>query len=594
MGGSKPWPQVPVGNKDHTDASVVIVGAGISGICMAIDLIKRNQCHNFIIVEKSSSVGGTWYDNKYPGACCDIYSILYSYSFEQNPDWTREYPGQEEILDYLRNVARKYNLYKYIRFNTSVDAATWDDSKNRWKVDVKVTGGKDAEFNPEYSIECDYLISAVGQLNQPRYPDIEGLADFKGKIMHSARWDWSHSLEGQKVGVIGNGATAAQIIPEILPATSSLTIYQRSPNWLIPRADGPVSAFKRAIFKYLPPVRWRIRSNVMDFREAFHNAVTDSDSEFANLVRSLCLDMMKTQIPDQPDLWEKLIPDYSPGCKRVIISDDYYPALANAKTELDTRSIKRITKTGIEMADGTHHEHDTIILATGFRTVEFLHPIKITGTQGTPLGEIWANGASALYGTTVPLLPNFGMFYGPNTNLGHNSIILMIEAQSRYLNALVGAVLDARSRGQRIGIMPTQARADAFNERIQEVLKKSSFADDKCQSWYKNAEGRITANWSGTVVEYQEVLSKVDWEDYVTTAAVAEESGGEEVEREAKIEGVSASKVVFGSGKQETRIGRVREETVVSNTTLVLGTLSAVAAGVAWVYREKLPRRFGR
>ncbi|KAH9867926.1 hypothetical protein IAQ61_007231 [Plenodomus lingam] len=587
MGGSKPWPQVPVGNKDHTDASVVIIGAGISGMCMAIDLIKRNQCHNFIIVEKSASVGGTWYDNKYPGSCCDIHSILYSYSFEQNPNWTREYPGQEEILDYLRNVARKYNLYKYIRFNTSVDAATWDDSKNRWNVDVKVTGGKEAEFNPEYSIECDYLISAVGQLNQPRYPDIEGLADFEGKVMHSARWDWSHSLEGQKVGIIGNGATAAQIIPEILPATSSLTVYQRSPNWVIPRADGPVSALKRAVLKYLPPVRWRIRSGMMEFRESFHEAVTDGNSGFAGLVRSLCLDMMKTQIPNRPDLWAKLTPDYNPGCKRVIISDDYYPAIVQDKTELETRGIKKITRTGIEMNDSTHHEHDTIVLATGFRTVEFLHPIKITGTGGTSLDSLWAKGASALYGTTVPCLPNFGMFYGPNTNLGHNSIILMIEAQSRYLNTLVAAVLDARNRGQRIGIMPSQARTDAFNERIQEVLQKSSFADEKCQSWYKNAEGRITANWSGTVVEYQEVLSKVDWEDFVTTAEVSGDEG-------KGAESVRASQVVFGSGRQETRVGRVREESVVSNTTLVLGTLSAVAAGVAWVYRERLPKRFAR
>ena len=172
---------------------------------MAIDLIKRNKCHNFIIIEKSSALGGTWNDNAYPGCCCDVWSALYSYSFEQNPDWTREYPGQEEILDYLRNVAQKYQLYKYIRFNTSVEAATWDDTKKRWKIDVKVTGGKDAEFHPEYSIESDFFISAVGQLNQPRYPDIEGLQDFKGKIMHSARWDWSYKLEGKKIGIIGNG-----------------------------------------------------------------------------------------------------------------------------------------------------------------------------------------------------------------------------------------------------------------------------------------------------------------------------------------------------------------------------------------------------
>ncbi|KAF2819287.1 flavin-binding monooxygenase-like protein [Ophiobolus disseminans] len=575
MGGTQPWPQVPVGNKDHTDAAVVIIGAGISGMCMAIDLIKRNSLQNFIILEKSSSIGGTWHDNKYPGCCCDVWSMLYSYSFEQNPDWTREYPGQEEILDYLRGVAQKYGLYKYIRFNTSVEAATWDDSQNRWKVDVKVTGEKDAEFNPAYSIDCDFLISAVGQLNQPRYPDIEGLQDFKGKIMHSARWDWSYSLEGKNVGIIGNGATAAQIIPEILPSTSSLTIYQRSPNWVIPRLDGPVSALRRAVYKYLPPVRWRIRANMMDFRESFHDAVTDGDSVFADLIRTSCLDAMKATIPDgdKNGLWEKLTPDYNPGCKRVIISDDYYPALTSPKSTLETHKISHIAETGIELQNGTHHAHDLLILATGFRTVEFLHPIAITGTSGRSLSDIWEKGASALYGTTIPSLPNFGLFYGPNTNLGHNSIILMIEAQSRYLSTLISAVLDARNRGNRIGLMPRRDVTDAFNEQMQEQLGRSSFADPKCGSWYKNKEGRITNNWSGTVVEYQQLLGRVEWGDFEVTA------GGE------------GGVVVFGSGKQKTEIGRVREETVVSNTVMGLGVVGAVAAGAAWVYRQRVGRR---
>jgi cation diffusion facilitator CzcD-associated flavoprotein CzcO len=572
---------------------------------MAIDLIKRNSLQNFIILEKSTSIGGTWHDNKYPGCCCDVWSMLYSYSFEQNPDWTREYPGQEEILDYLRGVAQKYGLYKHIRFNTSVEEAHWDDEKRRWKVDVKVTGGKDAEFSPEYSIDCDFLVSAVGQLNQPQYPDIEGLEDFKGKIMHSARWDWSHSLEGKKVGIIGNGkstlisrrstmltnisgATAAQIIPEILPSTSSLTVYQRTPNWVIPRMDGPVSALRRAVYRYLPPVRWRIRATMMDFRESFYSAVTDGESDFATLIRTSCIDSMKGALPDgdSTGLWDKLTPSYNPGCKRVIISDDFYPALSSPKTTLETNKIRRITETGIELDNGTTYEHDTLVLATGFRTVEFLYPIKLTGTNGRSLAEIWDKGATALYGTTVPSLPNFGMFYGPNTNLGHNSIILMIEAQSRYLNTLVSAVLDARNRGSRIGIMPRADRTERFNEEIQAVLKESSFADPKCASWYKNKEGRITNNWSGTVVEYQDVLSKVDWEDFeVTKNGVQETVEGGRGER--------ASKVVFGSGRQETRIGRVREETVVSNTVLALGGLSAIAAGAAWVYRGKLPKRLG-
>jgi hypothetical protein len=383
------------------------------------------------------------------------------------------------------------------------------------------------------------------------------------------------------------GATAAQIIPEILPSTKDLTIYQRSPNWIIPRADGAVSSLRRAILRYLPPVRWRIRSAMMDFRESFHDAVTSGESEFADIIRTSCVDMMKQHIPNRPQLWQKLTPDYNPGCKRVIISDDYYPALANPKTTLETNKIRRITETGIEMEDGTHHEHDLIVLATGFRTIEFLYPIKVTGTKDRSLSAIWSNGASALYGVTVPSLPNFGMFYGPNTNLGHNSIILMIEAQSRYLNALVSAVLDARTRGERIGLMPKKDRTDAFNEVMQEVLMNSSFADPKCGSWYKNKNGKITNNWSGTVVDYQKVLSKVDWEDFETTAAQNREGA------RAEDEGGSASKVVFGSGKQETRVGRVREETMVSNTVLALGTLSAVAAGAAWMYRGKwkMPKR---
>jgi hypothetical protein len=326
---------------------------------------------------------------------------------------------------------------------------------------------------------------------------------------------------------------------------------------------------------------------MMDYRESFHSAVTDGASDFATLIRTSCIDSMKAAIPsgDSTGLWEKLTPDYNPGCKRVIISDDYYPAIASPKTTLETNKISRITPDGIKLENGIEHKHDTLVLATGFRTVEFLYPIKITGTHNRSLADIWSGGASALYGTCVPSLPNFGMFYGPNTNLGHNSIILMIEAQSRYLNALVSAVLDARNRGERIGIMPRADRTNEFNNKMQEVLKESSFADPKCGSWYKNKEGRITNNWSGTVVEYQHVLSKVDWEDFETTTTVQGEQIGERAER--------ASRVVFGSGKQETKIGRVREETVVSNTVLALGTLSAVAAGAAWVYRGRLPKRLG-
>ena len=381
------------------------------------------------------------------------------------------------------------------------------------------------------------------------------------------------------------GATAAQIIPEVLPASENVTIYQRSPNWVIPRMDGPISPFRQFVYRYLPPIRWRIRAAQMDFRESFHSAVFDPNSAFADQIKEWCAGSLRAQIPGREDLWEKLTPGYSPGCKRVIISDDYYPALADPKSTLETRDIVRITESGIEVKNGEggaeHYEHDVLVLATGFRTVEFLFPIKITGANGRTLEDIWSNGAEALYGTTVPSLPNFGMFYGPNTNLGHNSIVLMIEAQSRYLNGLVGAVLDARNRGERIGVMPKKEKTEKYNEEMQDTLNKSSFADPNCGSWYKNKDGKITNNWSGTVVEYQKLLEKVDWEDF-------------EIVGEGGVNKGSASGVVFGSGKKETKVGRVVEETTISNTGLLVGGLGVMAAGAAWVCRENLTKRLRR
>jgi cation diffusion facilitator CzcD-associated flavoprotein CzcO len=319
MTGDKPWPQVPVGNKDHTSAAVVIIGAGISGLCTAISLLQSNPpINNIIIIEKSTGLGGTWRDNKYPGCCCDVWSHLYSFSFEQNSAWTREYPGQEEILRYLVSVAAKYNIWPLIRFGTQVETMTWDELTKKWDVAVRVTSSKDAEFG-EDTINTDYVVSAVGQLNVPRMPDIEGLDEFKGKVMHSARWDWGYSLKNKKVAIIGNGATAAQIIPEIVKEVGSLTVHQRTPNWIIPRADAPISGWKRSLYKWVPPVRWRKRSDMMDFREAFYDAVTDNESAFAKMLEDSHRVLMKSQLVGREELWKQLEPNYKVGCKRVII-----------------------------------------------------------------------------------------------------------------------------------------------------------------------------------------------------------------------------------------------------------------------------------
>ncbi|KAJ5158713.1 uncharacterized protein N7500_008364 [Penicillium coprophilum] len=547
--------RLPVGNKDFTEATVVIIGAGISGICMAIDLIKRNKTHNFVILERSSSVGGTWNDNKYPGCCCDVWSSLYSYSFEQNPNWSREYPKQEEIHAYLIGVAEKYGLYKHIRFNSTVEEARWDDIKFKWKTKVLISGQKDSEFFSSYVLNSDLLVSAVGQLNSPRTPEIPGLGDFQGKMMHSARWDWSYDMTGKRIAIIGNGATAVQIAPEVARVASHLTIYQRTPNWIVPRLDQPVSTLQKALFRLFPPLHWRKRALQMGVREDSYVAITDGNSPLAHYIRTLGTDAMKSQLPDRPELWDTLTPTYAPGCKRIIGSDDYYPTLARENVHLETRGITGITESGIEVDEEDEQEYDLIILATGFKTADFMHPIRIYGSNGRSLEDIWKNGATAFNGVAVEDLPNFGMFYGPNTNLGHNSIILMIEAQSRYLNILVGEVMRARQRGKTLALKPEPEALKSYNDRVQAVLRQTSFADPNCNSWYKRDDGVITNNWSGTVVDYHRELSKVQWQDYI-----AEGTGNDRV-----------------LSKAPTKVSHAQEEILLSNFSLLAGAISVLS-----------------
>ncbi|MCJ1304539.1 hypothetical protein MMC08_007352 [Hypocenomyce scalaris] len=484
-----------------------------------------------------------------------------------------------ESIPGMTNVDRYRHMWElilnqYTRFNTSVDQATWDDAEKKWKVDVQVSNGKDSEYASAYTISCDHLLSAVGQLNVPQYPAIAGLDSFTGKKMHSARWDWSYDLKDKRVALIGNGATAAQIAPEIAKVAKSLTIFQRTPNWIIPRLDAPISDFRRALYRYVPPIRHRYRAGMMDYRETFYAGVADPNSDFEKLLESMSQDMMKQQLKDKPELWPKLTPNYPTGCKRVIISDDFYPIFNLPNVTLSTTPITSITPTGIQTADESH-DVDLIILATGFRTVEFMYPIRIFGQNGQSIEEIWKGGAKAFYGVTVPGLPNFGMLYGPNTNLGHNSIILMIEAQSRYLNQLIRVVLDARKRGQSLSLTPKPARVDAYNAELQSVLRTSTFAHPNCQSWYKTAEGLVTNNWSGTVVAYQNLLSRIDWTDY-------------------DVDGSGSGLV---SAKPPTNIGRVVEEGQTSLVSLLLqstAVVGAVAAALLWRNQAVVARLMGR
>ncbi|KAI3004345.1 hypothetical protein CBS147345_7782 [Aspergillus niger] len=547
-----------VGNHDFTRATVVIIGAGVSGMCMAIDLLHRTPIRKFVILEQGSSVGGTWANNLYPGCASDVCSSLYSYSFEQRPDWAAEYPGQEEFLTYMTDVAQKHGLYKYIRFNSTVQEARWDDQQQQWKVKVALNSAKASEFHEQYELTTDFLVSGVGQLNVPSYPSISGLDDYTGKLIHSARWDWTYDFSGKRIGVIGNGASAIQIVPELAKTASHITIYQRSPKWLLPRSNKKIGAIQHFLLSYVPPLRWCKRILQMRYREWLYNVLVTPGTVPARQFEAQSQEWMKSQLPDKPELWDTLTPNYAIGCKRVLISDDFYAALNASHVDLNTRPIQRITATGVQ-TDDDEQEYDLIVLATGFRASEFLHPIRVYGAGGRSLEDIWKDGPRAYYGMTVEDVPNFGMLYGPNTNLGHNSVITMIEAQSRYLSTMIRAVADAKKKDQTLVIQPRPEVLREYNERVQKHLAETSFADPNCQSWYKTAEGLITNNWPFTVVRYQKEVSQVRWADFILKG-----SGSAAVAK-----------------KKATYVGRVKEEALVSNVTLFLGVALA-AGGVYW------------
>ncbi|KAL8952662.1 MAG: hypothetical protein Q9222_001430 [Ikaeria aurantiellina] len=368
--------------------------------------------------------------------------------------------------------------------------------------------------------------------------------------MHSSRWDWTYDLRDKNIGIIGTGATAAQIIPEVAQICKKFVVFQRTPAWVMPRHDGPISSTRQTMYRYFPAVRKRYRASLMDFRESNFDAAVDPHSRKHEMVSRVSKQHMLNQLPGccNASLREKLTPHYPFSCKRILVSDDYYPALLQPNVILETTSIDQVTSAGVRMKDGTQHNLDLLILATGYRSTEFLFPMKIYGTQGYRLEDAWAEGASAYLGMTVPSLPNFAMLYGPNTNLAYNSLILQIEAQSLYITTLISAFISSKRQGLTLQLQPRQEVVKAYNEEIQSRLAKSTFADPRCTSWFKDSHGRITTNWCGSAIQYQERTCSVDWSDF-------------------HISGTAAKEYEF---KEPTRWQRVVEETQVSDRMAAL------------------------
>jgi cation diffusion facilitator CzcD-associated flavoprotein CzcO len=475
-----------------TSTRVAIIGAGAAGLCMAIRL-RMAGLDEFVLFEKSDQVGGTWYDNHYPGAGCDVHSHLYCFSFEKNPAWSRKFSLQPEILRYFRHCAEKWRITERVLFGTEIASARFDEGSGRWHLET--THGE--------RYVADVVVSGTGQLNLPAVPRFPGAESFEGEAFHSARWRDDVDLDGRDVVVVGTGASAVQIVPPLAKRARKLTVLQRSPSYVIRRGDRAYTQLERWIFERVPFALWLYRALIYLSLEARFMAL-HQDSLMNDVFRWMALSYLDT-VRD-PVLRKKLEPDYAPGCKRILISDDYYEALSQENVEVVTSAVERIEPHAVRTADGEEHPADVIVYATGFRSTSFLAPIEIVGRDGVKLSEVWRSGAEAYWGIAVPGFPNLFMLYGPNTNLGHNSILFMIECQVHWVLRCLARM---RADGARtVEVSPWAMRE--HNERLQRDLARTAWAAG-CHNWYKTDDGKIVNNWSGWTLSYWLATREPRW-----------------------------------------------------------------------------------
>jgi cation diffusion facilitator CzcD-associated flavoprotein CzcO len=476
---------------------VAIVGAGFGGLGTAVKL-REAGIDSFVVLDKASDVGGTWRDNTYPGAACDVPSNLYSYSFRPR-SWMRKYSPQPEILDYLHQVVAVAGLARHLRLGAEVSAAQFDDRAGIWTLTLT-----DAAAEP---VRARAVVFATGQLNRPALPAVTGVDSFCGPAWHSARWRADVDLRGQRVGVIGTGASAIQLVPRVAEQASSVTVFCRSAPYVLPKGDRPYSPGQRRRFAGLPMLQAADRARIFARGELVTNALTTAPWMRSLLERSWRR-YLESQISD-PALRAACTPDYVIGCKRILLADDWYSTLEQEHVHLVTDRIEAITPAGVRTADGVEHEVDVLIYATGFQATDFLQPISIIGRGGAELHTRWQDGARAYLGVTVPDFPNMFLLYGPNTNLGSNSIILMLEAQ-------IGYVVDALRTltQQRLAWLDVRADVeDAFHEWIVARSKRTAW-ETGCHSWYTTAAGVNTNNWPASVSAYRQRLRRVNVLDY--------------------------------------------------------------------------------
>ncbi|NUP68952.1 MAG: NAD(P)/FAD-dependent oxidoreductase [Nonomuraea sp.] len=473
------------------EPGLVIIGAGFAGIGMAIKL-KEAGYHDFVILEKAAELGGTWRDNTYPGCACDVPSHMYSYSYELNPGWSRMFAPQAEIWDYLRRCADKYSITPHIRYNRHVVSLEYDDARRDWEVTT----------DDGASMRTNAVVSGIGALHIPKFPEISGRESFAGPAFHSAEWDHSIDLTGKRVAVIGTGASAVQFVPEIAPAARELTVFQRTPPWIHPKPDFAFSPAARRVLRLPGAARtlrggiyWGLESRALGF------AV---DPRLMKVHEKVALKHLEAQVPD-PGLRRRLTPDYTIGCKRLLISNDFYPTLTRPDVTLVTEAATEIRPRSIVDATGAEHEADVIVYGTGFKVVDTLQDQRIIGRNGLKIQDAWQDGIATYLGITTSGFPNLFFLLGPNTGLGHNSVVFMIESQVRYVLGCLRLL--SRTRARAVDVRKDVQ--DDFNRRLRDRLDPLVWNAGGCRSWYLDEHGVNRTIWPGFTFEYWARTRKV-------------------------------------------------------------------------------------
>jgi len=482
--------------------SIVIIGSGFAGLCLGIRL-KKVGIEDFVILERGDAIGGTWRDNDYPGCACDVQSHMYSYSFEPNPTWSRMFAPQNEIRAYIERVAAKYGLLPHVRLNQNVTSSRYDEPSKTWN--VKTASGE--------SYRGKVLVAATGGLSNAAYPDIKGLETFQGEKFHSSKWNHGYDLTGKRVAVIGTGASAIQFVPQIQPKVAKLHLFQRTAPWIMRKPDRPISGLERFLFDKLPFTQRMFRRAIYWGCEARVLGIV-KNPRFMDQAKHMALRYLHGVVKD-PVLRAKLTPNYAMGCKRILLSTDYYEALVQPNVDVITDGVREVRAHSVVTEDGTEHEVDAIIFGTGFTAQTPMKPGMLLGKGGVDIVDRWNGAPEAFKGATIDGFPNFFFLVGPNTGLGHNSMIYMIEALSTYI---VDAVEQMRLHGwSSVDVKPEVLRA--YNDRLQAKVEGTVWQVGGCKSWYQNDAGRNTALWPDFTFNFRKEVARFDASDYVIETA---------------------------------------------------------------------------